>query len=198
MDISGYKQIVSWAKELDGVFTIQDLRVAFSKVSTASMYREIQTLIESGDLIKIKRGHYAAPYAKLSTISARIYPKSYISTGTALAAYRVIGSVPEHKIQVVRIGTPTSFTCSMGTVESLSIASKLFFGFQRKDNAYWATAEKAYLDCCYFYYKRKTFSFNLQSDVNRSLLNSKTIEQYLRNYDKRFISYFQKVFWRSK
>lgn len=194
MDIRDYKQIKIWAEDLDGVFTIQDLRIAFNKMSSANMYRNIQALEESGDLVKIKRGYYATQDAELSTISARMYPKSYISTGTILANHKVIGSVPKRKIQAVRIGTPISFSCSLGTIEYLSIAPKLFFGFERIDNKNWATLEKAYLDCCYFYYKRKTFSFDLETDVDQELLDAKKIDQYLVYYDQRFVSYYREKF----
>jgi hypothetical protein len=198
MDITFYKQIKNWAVELDGVFMLQDLRVAFNKMSTANMYRNLEALEDSGDLIRIKRGCYATHDAKLSTISARIYPKSYISTGTVLAAHKAIGSIPERKIQAIRIGSPTSFTCPLGTIEYLSIAPRLFFGFERRDNINWATIEKAYLDACYFFYKRKTFSFNLERDVDCSSLNQKIINQYLKKYDRRFCSFFQKNFGVSK
>jgi predicted transcriptional regulator of viral defense system len=194
MDIALYKNIKNWANDLDGVFVIQDLRVAFHNTSSANMYRNLQALEESGDLIRIKRGCYATPDAKLSTISARMYPRSYISMGTVLAAHKVIGSTPERKLQAVKIGSPTSFTCRLGTIEYLSIAPKLFFGFERKENINWATVEKAYLDACYFYYKRKTFSFDLEVDVDKSSLNQKTINQYLKKYDRRFLSFFRKTF----
>lgn len=194
MDISFYKQIKSWAEEIDGVFMIQDLRVAFNKISSASMYRELKVLEESGDLIRIKRGCYATLDAKLSAISARICPDSYISTGTVLAAHKAIGSIPAHRIQAVKIGSPTSYTCQLGTIEYLSIAPKLFFGFDRKDNGNWTTLEKAYLDACYFYYKRRRFSFNIDVDVDRSLLSHKVIKQYLKKYDRRFSSFYQDNF----
>ena len=198
MEISTYKQITTWAAELDGVFTLPDLKIAFNGISSPSIYREIESLIEAKDLVRVKRGYYATVNTKLSTIAARLYPKSYISTGTALAAYRIIGSVPERRVQVVGVGTPTITICSLGTIEFLSIAPKLFFGFERNENANWATAEKAYLDCCYYFYKGKTFSFDLTSDVNRTILDPKKIERHLVVYDKRFITFFRNQFWRVK
>ena len=195
MEISTYKKLIVWAEELDGVFTLSDLKIAFANTSSRSMYRDLQVLIRNGDLIKIKRGYYATPTAKLTTIGARLYPKSYISTGTVLAAHKIIGSIPERKIQVVLIGTPTTCSSPLGKIEALSIAPKLYFGFERKEDAYWAKPEKAYLDACYFYFKGRRFSFDLESDVDSSRFQPKIIESYLRKYDKRFITFFRDKFW---
>ncbi len=197
MDLSTYKKLVAWSEELDGVFTLSDLKIAFANTSSASMYRDLQVLIKSGDLIKIKRGYYATPAAKLTTIAARLYPKSYISTGTVLAAHKIIGSIPERKIQVILTGTPSTCSSSLGKIEVLSIAPKMFCGFERRDDAYWATPEKAYLDACYFYFRGRKYSFDLESDVDRSRLKPKLIETYLRKYDKRFITFFRDRFWRA-
>jgi len=195
MELAIYKQITSWASDLDGLFTTQDLRIALNKYSQPSVYRNISELVESGDLIKIKRGFYATPEAKLTTVAMRLYPNSYISTGTILAAERIIGTIPERKIQVVQLAPPSSISTKLGTIEALSIAPKLFFGFERENNCFWATKEKAFLDACYYSYKRKSFPFDLDGDVNRSLLSLAKIKDYLKAYDRRFISYFWKNFW---
>lgn len=198
MELSKYKQIVAWARELDGVFTKNDFEVAFAGLSPATRYREIHALIESGDLVKVSRGFYATPGVDLYRIASRIYPNSYISTGYVLAQSKVISSIPERKIQVVHASRLKSHLSALGTIEALSVTPDLHFGFYRKDNCNWATPEKAYLDACYFYYKRRRFSFNLESDVNRKLLNFKVIGDYLKKYDKRFVTFFNENFGAKK
>ena len=192
MEISRFQKILSWTRELDGVLTIRDLEVAFNEKPDVSLYRAIRKLLASGELVKVKRGIYASPDASLATISSRIYPQSYISTGTVLAKNLIIGSIPAKKIQAVRVGVPRTFEFSMGVVEYLSIKKELFFGFQREGNSNWASGEKAFLDACYFYYKGKAFSVDLHQDINFEKLDVDTLNRYLENYDKRFVSYFQR------
>jgi hypothetical protein len=190
---NAFKEIKRWESELDGIFTDKDLEVAFKDRSRSALYRIIEKLLSEGDLIKIKRGIYVTQKAKLSSLSNRIYPDSYISTGTVLAQNTIIGSIPAKKIQAIKKGSSRIFKTDIGTIEYLSMSSKLFFGYERKENCNWATPEKAFLDTCYFYYKRKSFFFDPIEDINMQLLDFVLIDDYLKRYDKRFISYFKKT-----
>ena len=192
MELEKYKQITNWANELGGVLAISDLKVAFNTDSTASLFRAINEFLRAGEFIKIKRGFYATPSAKLSTVAQRLYPKSYISTGTVLAKEALIGSIPAKKIQSVKVGLPRIFECELGTIEFLSIAPKLYFGFRNINGELVATPEKAFLDVCYYYYKGKTFSFDPQSDIAYDELDQKVLSNYLPKYDKRFLTYYKK------
>ena len=193
MEVNSLKSILRWKSEVDGIFSIKDLEVCLDKSSEATFFRAVNKLVDGGDLVKIKRGLYSTTDAKLSTISSRIYPDSYISTGTILAKDAIIGSVPSLKVQAIRKGKPKIFRTKLGTIEFLSISPKLFFGYERRENCNWATPEKAFLDTCYFYYKRKRFFFDPIEDVNMQLLDFKVIGHYLERYDKRFVSYFKKI-----
>jgi len=195
MELKRIKQIITWADELDGVLAISDLKVAFDKNSEASLFRAINEFVDAGELIKVKRGIYATPRAKLSNIAWRLYPKSYISTGTVLAAKALISSVPERKIQAIKIGAPRIFRCTIGIIEFLSIAPKLFFGFDNINGHLVAKPEKAFLDVCYYFYKGKTFSFDPQTDIAYQELDQALIAKYLNSYDRRFKTYFEKN-WR--
>ena len=81
----------------------------------------------------------------------------------------------------------------LGTLEYLSIAPKLFFGFEPVDGIRRATPEKAYLDACYFTFKGRSLSFDIDTDVDRSRLNAGLIEAYLTKYDQRFVTYYRRV-----
>ena len=201
MDIETYKSICKWSEELDGAFTLSDLRIALTPKqktlnsnSLSTVYRQIEKLVQSKDLIKIKNSIYAAKNATLASIATRIFPNAYISTGTVLAKYNIIGSIPEKKIQLIDTGKPRIFNSELGTIQALSIKPELFFGFERINGVLIATPEKAYLDTCYYYYKGKKFSFDLDTDINTSLLNIKLINQYLKKYDLRFQTYFKNKF----
>jgi hypothetical protein len=187
-----YKQIIKWAEELDQIFTIKDLQVMGKYSSDLKVFRSVRKLLENGDLIKIKRGLYATPQASLVKVSSRIYPDSYISTGTVLAKYLVIGSVPIRRVQAIKIGAPRTFSTPLGKIEYLSISPKLFFGFERVDNQLWASPEKALLDAYYFTFKGRALSFDLDQDVNLEGLDRGKIARFLKVYDPRFRKYFNK------
>ena len=192
MEIEKYKNFIRISKELDNVLTLSDLRIIFNKSSQATFYREVKELIVNKELIKIKTGLYATKDADLKKIAHRIDNKSYLSMGIVLSNNGIIGSIPSRKIQFIRVGVPKKYTFISGNIEFLSISKKLFFGFKKKGAINIASTEKAFLDSCYFYYKRKTFSFNLFSDIDFKLLKFTLIKTYLKEYDQRFITYFYK------
>ena len=192
MEIADYKSIQHWAEDLDGVFSVQDLKVIFKDRSDSAAFRALDFLVSSGELVRVKRGIYATPSASLTAVVNRIYPESYISTGTVLSQSAIIGSIPARRVQAVKTGSPRLFSCDLGTIEYLSIDPKLFFGFERKSDGLWATPAKAFLDVCYFYYKGRSFSFNPQSDINSELLDFDLVESYLKAYDQRFVTYFRR------
>lgn len=196
MDIIKYQELIEWAEELDGVFTLPDLKVALNQSSEITLYRRLRELTSSGALIKIKRGIYATPQASLSTISSRIEPQSYISTGTILSSKAIIGSIPARRVQVVKVGRPRTFTCELGTIEYLSIQPRLFMGYTENAGIKRATPEKAFLDVCYFHYKGKRFSFDIETDINREALDMGLINVYLKNYDQRFITFYNRI-WKT-
>ena len=195
MDIKRYNSVQRWSDDLDGVFTISDLKVALDANSEASLYRIIAEMTESGMLIKVKRGIYTTPQAKLTDISNRIEPKAYISTGTVLAKRGIIGSIPARRVQAVKIGRPRTYSCELGVIEHLSILPQLYLGFSTINGVLVSSPEKAFLDVCYFNFRGKRFSFDPQSDVNTEDLNFDLIDSYLGLYDSRFVSYFNRI-WR--
>lgn len=192
MSLEGYKAILKFSKDLEGVFTLPDLKVILDEQTEVTLFRAVRKLVESGDLIKIKRGFYATPDASLAEISCRIEPASYISTGTVLAKNAIIGSIPARRLQAIKTGRPRTYKCQLGTIEHLSIAPHLYFGFNTINGKNIATKEKAFLDVCYYYYKGKTFSFDPATDINQADMDMKVVNAYLKKYDKQFVSFFKK------
>jgi hypothetical protein len=196
MDIARYKAIDKWSNELNGVFTLSDLKVALDERAEPTLYRVLADMVQEGLLIKVKRGIYATPGAALTTISSRIEPKSYISTGTILARTAAIGSIPARKVQAVKVGRPRVYQCSLGTIEHLSITPRLYFGFKAVGGELVALPEKAFLDVCYFTYRGRRFSYDPASDINLAGLDFDTIQRYLDAYDPRFVSFFNRIWSR--
>lgn len=191
MNMTDIDRLRSYAGELDGVLTMSDLRVFFGRYSDAGVFKKLEALVREGFLVKVKPGVYALPAAKLTAVSQRLAPRSYISTGTVLARALVIGSVPARRIQAVKVGCPRIYRCALGVVEHLSVKPGLFFGYETRDGIHYATPEKAFLDVCYFLSKGRRFSFDPVSDVQLDALDTKRVREYLKAYDRRFVSFFK-------
>lgn len=181
---------------MNHVFTLPDLRVALAENSEPTLYRILAEMADKGTLVKVKRGLYATPEASLATISTRIDPDAYLSTGTVLAKKAIIGSIPARRIQAVKVGRPRTYRCRLGTIEHLSISPHLHFGYTTLAGEKTATPEKAFLDVCYFTYRGRKFSFDPDTDIDLSRLNFTVIERYLKAYDTRFVSFFNSH-WRN-
>ncbi len=193
MDAEVYKAIQKWSTEMDSVFTLADLRIVLGDRTEAALYKRLNRLVETGTLIKVKRGLYATPEASLSIVSNRIESRAYVSTGTILAQSAIIGSVPARRIQAIKTGRPRVYRCALGVIEHLSISPQLYLGFSSVDGILCATPEKAFLDVCYYTYRGKRFSFDPASDIDTDRLCRKTIDGYLENYDRRFVDYFNRI-----
>lgn len=193
MDLGKYKAVELWAGRLGGVLTTADLKVVLDERADATLYRMVGEMVAHGSLIRVKRGIYATRDAALTRVSSRIEPKSYISTGTVLASKAVIGSVPGHKVQAVKVGRPRTYRCELGTIEHLSISPDLYFGFEAIDGQLVASVEKAFLDVCYFTYHGHRFSFDPATDINLEGLDFEIIGHHLKCYDSRFVSFFHRI-----
>ncbi len=193
MNLVSYRLLEHWARELDGVFTLADLRVVIGDRSEAALYKRVASLVRDGILVKVKSGLYAMPDADLRVISCRIEPDAYLSTGTVLAQASIIGSIPAKRVQAVKIGRPRIYQCALGTIEHLSISAHLYFGFDVINGMRCATPEKAFLDVCYYAYRGRRFSFDPATDVNVADLDRQRIDHYLSFYDRRFVSDFMRI-----
>lgn len=193
MNILHVKELQRWSVELDGVFTLPDLKVILGKDAPASLFRTLHAFIENGLLLRITRGLYATPEASLESVSFRICPAAYISTGTVLARHAIIGSIPALKLQAVKIGKTRCYTSDLGIIEHLGVAAHLYFGFLAEvGKPAIATPEKAFLDVCYFQYKGHRFDFDPDTDVDLDALNHQKLRDDLQKYDIRFRTYMKR------
>ena len=193
MKAGDLQRIEAWAPDLDGVYALSDLKVLFGAQTVAALYKKLQGFVSEGILVKVKRGVYARPDASLRVVASRMCPDSYISLGGILAESAIIGSVPGRCVQAVKVGPPRRFACALGTIEFLSICPKLFFGFGMVGGVRYATPEKAFLDACYFTWKGRKLSFDLDTDVDRSRLDRTAIEDSLSLYDRRFVAFYRRI-----
>lgn len=186
MNLREYQKFATVAKGVDGVFTLPDFRVLYPQDSAATRFRKVDGLIKAGELIRIKKGLYGCPDADLRRVSQRIAPESYLSLGTVLADEGLIGSIPGRRVWAVVSGRPRRFVSALGTVEHVSMAPQLIFGWEVKNGMRTALPEKAWLDTLYLAYKGRKFSFDPLEDVDWGRLNRDRWAEYLSAYEPRF------------
>nr|MBC8467869.1 hypothetical protein [Planctomycetota bacterium] len=61
------------------------------------------------------------------------------------------------------------------------------------DDRLYATPKKAFLDVCYYCFKGKRFPFDPATDINTEQLNMNIVTNYLKKYDKRFVSFYNRI-----
>ena len=123
MDVNSYTTIQKWSRDLAGVFTIPDLKVALAENAEVTLYRKLSKLLEAKVLVKVKRGIYATPDAALTTISSRIARPGPASAETTLkvVAARPNGLPLASRTVTVTRWSPTSAGVGV-TVQRLSSA----------------------------------------------------------------------------
>lgn len=122
---------------------------------------KLTTLLQQGDLIRIKKGlyifgsHYRkGPYSP-EIMANKIYGPSYISREYALAYY---GLIPEHVVEVTSMSPKRArnFDTPIGRFSYVHLPVKLYqvnfnlVSVRDNETALFATAEKALADLLYF------------------------------------------------
>ncbi len=193
MNISDEQKIETLAAEMDQVFSLGDLRVLFHENTDAGLYKRLNRLEARGFLVKIIRGYYARPAARLERICQRVQPDACLTAGTVLARELLIGTVPARSVQAIRVGRPRTYETPFGNVRILSVKPTLYSGFAVEDGLRYALPEKAFLDACYFTYKGHRFPFDPATDVDMSRLDAGRLRGFLPFYDRRFLRFYERI-----
>jgi hypothetical protein len=180
--------------EQRGVFSRGDLQTAFGEVHPAAFARRINTLLNHGILRRFCRGWYVAEDFDLATLSQRIAPDSYISFGTVLASHLIIGPNPESRIVAVKTGRPRRYVFEGFTIEHVSVAPDLLFGFLTDGGIRYAEPEKAFIDTLYFHLRGRRYPFDIYSDMVIHKLDGGKVRDYLGRYrNPRFVAFAEGV-----
>ena len=115
-------------------------------------------------------------------LSAKVRTDSYVSFGSALAFYKLIGTESPFLISCVVTSKASEYKGDVN-ISYAKISKNMFFGTKILENGVRiATAEKAVLDTLYFYQHKKTFYFNVFQDINFSTLSKEILDSYLEHY----------------
>ncbi|MEE8113368.1 MAG: type IV toxin-antitoxin system AbiEi family antitoxin domain-containing protein [Nitrososphaerales archaeon] len=159
-------------------------------VSVATASRVLDSLIEIGDLVRLKRGLYAHRDCSIYEIATHInYPHdSYVSLQSALAHHGIYDQLPLVMTAVTK-GPSGVFHTPKGRIELHQIDPKLFGGFAEDKHFKLASKEKAFLDLTYFWMKK---GLRQRPEVDLDELRRSRIQELLEKFDDRFQSYFSR------
>ena len=176
------QKLLEFAPKIGGVFSLSELSSLFDISSQQMLWIKIKQFEEAGLLKRYSRGIYITQNFDPMILSAKVRTDSYISFGSALAYYKLIGTESPFLISCIVTSKASEYKGEVN-LSYARISKNLFFGTAILNNGVrMANAEKAVLDTLYFYQHKKIFYFNIFQDINFSALSKETMDSYLKRY----------------
>ena len=176
------QKLLEFAPKIGGVFSLSELSSLFDISSQQMLWIKIKQFEEAGLLKRYSRGIYITQNFDPMILSAKVRTDSYISFGSALAYYKLIGTESPFLISCIVTSKASEYKGEVN-LSYAKISKNLFFGTAILNNGVrMANAEKAVLDTLYFYQHKKIFYFNMFQDINFSALSKETMDSYLERY----------------
>ena len=135
--------------------------------------------VKRGIFIRLKNNFYILTYMwerytreDLYRISNFLQVPSYLSLITALSFYGITTQVPQGFFENVCLKRTVSFEAEGVTFNFMKLKKSYYFDFEKKNNVFMATKEKAFIDAVYLYsvgkYKLDTSAIDFQKlDIER-------------------------------
>ena len=178
------QKFLEFAPKIGGVFSLSELSSLFDISSQQMLWIKIKQFEEAGLLKRYSRGIYITQNFDPMILSAKVRTDSYISFGSALAYYKLIGTESPFLVSCIVTSKASEYKGEVN-LSYARISKNLFFGTAILNNGVrMANAEKAVLDTLYFYQHKKIFYFNIFQDINFSALSKETMDSYLERYAK--------------
>lgn len=166
-----------------GCLTTGDLMTILSEERQSSLQSILRPFLRAGRLLRVKRGLYIWEGADPRAVAARICPDATLSFGSVLASHLLIGSVPERHFQFTGSCVDQSIQCPAWKASLHRLAPHLQFGWTADASGQrTADPEKAVLDCLYYHQKGIAFSFDLETDIDRSGLSPERFLHHVERY----------------
>ncbi|MGM9984766.1 MAG: hypothetical protein ACI38O_08820 [Fibrobacter intestinalis] len=176
------QKLLEFAPKIGGVFSLSELSSLFDISSQQMLWIKIKQFEEAGLLKRYSRGIYITQNFDPMILSAKVRTDSYISFGSALAYYKLIGTESPFLISCIVTSKASEYKGEVN-LSYARISKNLFFGTAILNNGVrMANAEKAVLDTLYFHQHKKIFYFNIFQDINFSALSKETMDSYLERY----------------
>ncbi|HSQ41567.1 MAG TPA: hypothetical protein VLM37_04720 [Fibrobacteraceae bacterium] len=185
------------AEPMDRIFQTSDLAVLF-QAEGKSLHDRIHRMVENRLLHAICRGFYGSEGWTLESLSARLYPDSFVSGPSMLAEYLMIGTQPIYHLFCVKAGLPRKFALESGTISFHSIKAKQMFGFSRIGFVNKADRERALVDTLFYYLRGEKFVFDLFSDIHLTEIDAKRFQSYVERFRNPKFKAFAHDFYQSR
>lgn len=184
------QKLLEFAPKVGGVFSLSELSSLFDISSQQMLWIKIGQFEDAGLLKRYSRGIYVTQGFDRMILSAKVRTDSYVSFGSALAFYKLIGTESPFLVSCVVSSKASEYKGDVN-LSYAQISKNLYFGTTFLDNGVRiADAEKAVLDTLYFYLHKKTFYFNIFQDINFLALSKEKMDSYLDRYaNPKFITF---------
>ena len=184
------QKLLEFAPKVGGVFSLSELSSLFDISSQQMLWIKIRQFEDAGLLKRYSRGIYVTQGFDRMILSAKVRTDSYVSFGSALAVYSLIGTESPFLVSCVVSSKASEYKGDVN-LSYAQISKNLYFGTTFLDNGVRiADAEKAVLDTLYFYSHKKTFYFNIFQDINFLALSKEKMDSYLDRYaNPKFITF---------
>ncbi len=171
------------------VFTLKEISILFPKISYQSLKDKLSYAVETGKLIKLRKGVYAKNNFNPFELANKIFTPSYISLETVLQKEGIIFQSYETIIvasYLTRRLTIGSIKLSFRKIQDVVLLNHE--GIKEVDNYFIASKERAFLDALFLY---KNYHFDNLRPLNwESIFQLKKIYQS-KILEKRVDDYYQ-------
>ena len=171
------------AQTQGGCLTSSDLLTALAKDHHSSLQASLAPYLKSGKLTRVKRGLYLWADAKAHDVMAHINPTATLSFGNVLAEHLLIGTIPSHHFRFTGDGKDQTIQTSSWKTSLHKLSPHLQFGWTADAlGRRTAQPEKAVLDCLYYQQKGMSFSFDLETDIDRQGIDRERFLEFADRY----------------
>ena len=170
-------------------FGYEDIARALG-VSPASARVSANRYVKQGQLVRIKRNLYvtderwrALARDERFMLANIVQVPSYISLMTALEYYEVTTQIQRDYVESIAVKRTREFNVERFIFNYIKIQKDLYFGFERRNNFFIATPEKALMDALYLL-SFKRYNFDLTS-IDFRKMNMNKIKSLAGKYPLR-------------
>lgn len=168
------------------LYTLEDFSKLFAIKNSQSLYKKIARLEEKNIIQTLTKGKYKFLFRPANDFLTAnfLYQPSYISLESALSFYGIITGFP-YQITSITIKKPKSISVNDQEYKYSQFTSRLFWGYEKKEDFLIAEPEKCLLDYIYMGTKGlRSLSFD---EMDLTIVNPKKLVSYAKQFDNKQI-----------
>lgn len=175
------------------LFTLNDFSRIFGIKNTNTLYKKVERLKTKGIITQLVKGKYSFVLFPPSdyAVANFLYQPSYISCETALSFYGIITGFP-YQITSVTPKRARNFVSENKEFDYSQISSRLFWGYEKKEDFLVAEKEKALLD--YLYLGTKGLKSLELDEIETGEIDKKKFLLYAKKFkNKKILKIINKI-----